>query len=561
MYRLRNYLANELRKLSVADKVYAIVAAFAVLTALLLVMSVQTVRLQTAYRSQFAASARVALNIERVNKLLYAIVMDSRGMYMYTDPEKVKPFADAILKRNGDLAKLVAEWQRTVPDEDAEQFAAFKKRIDKFIDFRVELVRRGVEISTAAALEWGDNADERMLRGALNDDLDAIARTYAERASSVVELGDQTRLASWYLATLGIGALLLAALNVFVVRRLVIEPLADITDATRSIAAGKVLLSIPHIARRDEIGRLAHAVQNFVEAIGRNVELEQRERGTAKQLYEALGERDTALEECEKLNDKYHAAKWQLSAAVNNISQGLVMLDSSSNVVLMNDQYRQIYRLPTKLKVGCSLQDVLEWRAKNGLLIGDVTEHLASIFMRIAKRVPSHHEVELGDGRVIRVNSRPMDGGGWISTHEDCTEENRMRRVLERTERFLVTVIENVPEAIAAKDMRSLRYIFVNRAAETLFDLPRSTIIGKTARELFSQDIADMIEQGDRGVLEGKEQLEPVVHVVETPRGRRLHAVRRIPVRGPDGESRVFLSMIEDRTDWAREVDGKILAA
>jgi PAS domain S-box-containing protein len=154
-----------------------------------------------------------------------------------------------------------------------------------------------------------------------------------------------------------------------------------------------------------------------------------------------------------------------------------------------------------------------------------------------------------------------MDGGGWISTHEDCTEEIRMRRVLERTERFLVTVIENVPEAIAAKDMRSLRYIFVNRAAETLFDLPRSTIIGKTARELFSQEIANMIEQGDRGVLEGKEQLEPVVHVVETPRGRRLHAVRRIPVRGPDGESRVFLSMIEDRTDWAREVDGKILAA
>ena len=561
MYWLQNHLANELRKLSVADKVYAIVAAFAVLTTLLLVMSVQTVRLQTAYRNQFAASARVALNVERVNKLLYAIVMDSRGIFMYTDPAKVKPFADAILKRNDDLSRVVAEWQRTVPDEDAEQFAAFKKRIEKFIAFRVELVRRAVEISTAAALEWSDNADERALRGALNEDLDAIGKTYAERASSIAELGDQTRLASWYLATLGIGALLLAALSVFVVRHFVIQPLADITDATGSIAAGRVLLSIPHIARKDEIGRLAHAVQNFVEATGRNVELEQRERGTAKQLYEALGERDTALEECERLNDKYYAAKWQLSAAVNNISQGLVMLDSNSNVVLMNDQYRHIYRLPANLKVGCSLQDILESRAKNGLLIGDVTEQLAAIFMRIGRRQPSLHELQLGDGRVIRVNSRPMDGGGWVSTHEDCTEERRIQGVLERTERFLVTVIENVPEAIAAKDMRSLRYIFVNRAAETLFDLPRSAIIGKTAREIFSSDLADSIEQGDQSVLEGKEQLEPVVHLVETPRGRRLHAVRRIPVRGPDGESRVFLSMIEDRTDWAREVNGKILAA
>src|SRR5436305_6057690 len=78
MYRLPTYLADELRKLSVADKVYAIVATFGILTILLLVMSLQSVRLQTAYRDQLAASARVALNVERVNKLLYAIVMDSR---------------------------------------------------------------------------------------------------------------------------------------------------------------------------------------------------------------------------------------------------------------------------------------------------------------------------------------------------------------------------------------------------------------------------------------------------------------------------------------------------
>ena len=68
-----------------------------------------------------------------------------------------------------------------------------------------------------------------------------------------------------------------------------------------------------------------------------------------------------------------------------------------------------------------------------------------------------------------------------------------------------------------------------------------------------------MIEQGDKRLIDGGVQLEPMVHAVETPSGRRLRAVRRIPVRGPDGESRVFLSMIEDRTDWAREATGKVL--
>jgi PAS domain S-box-containing protein len=554
MNGLGNYLANELRKLSVADKIFAIVVALAILTTLLLVMAIQSVRLQTAYRNQLATSATAALNIERVNGLIYAIVMESRGVYMSTDRAKAKVYADGILSRNRDLAKVVSEWQGTVLGEDARQFADFKKRVDQFIDFRIELVRRTLDISPAAGREWGDDEANRKIRIALNDDLQAFARLYAERASHVVELGDQTRLASWYLGALGIGVLMLAAFNVRVVKHFVVTPLVEITHATDSIAAGKTNTAIPCLTRNDEIGRLAHAVQNFRDTLSRNVELEELGLGTAKQ-------RDKAMEERDSLNDKYYAAKWQLTAAVNNMQQGLIMLDGAAKILIMNEQYRKMYDLPAHIKVGSSLSDVLEFRIKTGQLDGSVAERRAVIMERIAKRQPSSTEMELSDGRVVRISERPMDGGGWVATHDDFTEERRMQRMLERTERFLVTVIENVPEAIAAKDANSLRYVFVNHAAEKLFKLPRASIMGKTAREIFSADLADMIERGDRRLLEGGEQREAVVHAVETPEGPRLHAVRRIPVRGPDGESRVFLSMIEDRTEWAKAPIAVTLAA
>jgi PAS domain S-box-containing protein len=463
-------------------------------------------------------------------------------------------YADGILSRNRDLAKVVSEWQGTVLGDDASQFADFKKRVDQFIDFRIELVRRTLDISPAAGREWGDDEANRKIRIALNDDLQAFARLYAERASHVVELGDQTRLASWYLGALGIGVLMLAAFNVRVVKRFVVTPLVEITHATDSIAAGKTNTAIPCLTRNDEIGRLAHAVQNFRDTLSRNVELEELGLGTAKQ-------RDKAMEERDSLNDKYYAAKWQLTAAVNNMPQGLIMLDGAAKILIMNEQYRKMYGLPAHIKVGSSLSDVLEFRIKTGQLDGSVAERRAVIMERIAKRQPSSTEMELSDGRVVRISERPMDGGGWVATHDDFTEERRMQRMLERTERFLVTVIENVPEAIAAKDANSLRYVFVNHAAEKLFKLPRASIMGKTAREIFSADLADMIERGDRRLLEGGEQREAVVHAVETPEGPRLHAVRRIPVRGPDGESRVFLSMIEDRTEWAKAPIAVTLAA
>jgi PAS domain S-box-containing protein len=554
MKRLRDYLANELRKLSIVDKIHAIVAALAILTILLLAMAVQSVRLQTAYRNELATSATVALNVERVNGIIYAIVMESRGIYYADEPDRLKYLSDELLRRNRDLARAVAEWETTVNPDDIEQFALFKKRIIQFIDFRRELVRRAKEVSVAAGREWGINDANLKLRSALNTDLEAFAKVYAERASRVVDLADQTRLASWYLAALGIGALLLAALNVFVMRRFVIAPLAEIAKATDGIAEGNFELEIPFITRTDEIGRLAHAVQNFKNTMIHNVRLQELEAATANARDAAIGQRDS-------LDDKYHAAKWQLSAAINNMAQGLVMLDSAANAVVMNDQFRKIYRLPSDIKVGNSLNDILRCTADNGLFAGDAATYIAEVVARIAKKAPTTHETELADGRIIRIASRPMDGGGWVSTHDDCTAERRTQRALERTERFLVTVIENVPEAIAAKDARSLRYVFVNRAAEKLFGLPRAEIMGKTARELFSPDMADMIERGDRLLLDGDEQLEAAVHNVDTPDGRRVHAVRRIPVRGPDGESRVFLSMIEDRTDWAKLGVGITVAA
>jgi hypothetical protein len=165
-----DYLASELGKLSIADRIYAIVAALAILTTLLLMMSVQSVRLQTAHRNQLATSARAALYVERVNGLIYAIVMDSRGIYMSQDPAKVRRFGDAVLRGNGELSKVVAEWQASVDADDAPHFADFKKRIGPFIDFRVELVRRAIEISPAAGREWGDDDALRTTRMALNDD-------------------------------------------------------------------------------------------------------------------------------------------------------------------------------------------------------------------------------------------------------------------------------------------------------------------------------------------------------------------------------------------------------
>jgi PAS domain S-box-containing protein len=538
-------LADGLRaldNLSLAEKSYGVVALLAIVTVFLLVMSVQSVRLQTTYRHLQAASASAAINIGRVNGLIYAIVMESRGIYMSSDRTTIRQYGNELLKRNHELATVMASWEAPPGAEDAEQFEAFKKRIEQFMGFREELVRRAVEIGPAAGRAWGDNDANRALRTQLNVDLEALARTYDARANEASELGDKGQYAAWYLFGLGLATLLCAALNVFIMKRSVVQPVFEIIDATDKIANGNLDFEIPNGDRGDEIGRLARAVENFRIAVACNFELRQLELRTAKA-------RDAAMEERDRFNDRYLEKKWQLTAAINGLPQGIIMYDAKATVLALNAAYRNMYDLPGTIKVGSTLEEVMQCQVEHGFSVASPEKYCAAMTARIAKRQPFSEEIVLADDRIVSIQEYPVDGGGRMALHEDVSGPRKRQRILERTEQFLATIIENIPEAIVAKDARNLRYVFVNRAAEAMIGKPRTEIMGRTARELFSVEMADMIERRDRQLMTQRQQLEPIVDVVDNPAGgKRTVAVRRLQIGGPDRESHLFVSMIEERT-------------
>jgi PAS domain S-box-containing protein len=540
-------LGKQIFDLSVAEKIFSLLALLVVVAGFLTAASFQSVRLQSEYRRLLAASSVAANNVGRVNALIYAMVMESRGIYMSTDRTRIAQFGEALLKRNRELMAVVAEWKASVREDDVEQFSALEQRIEEFSVFRRELVRRAVELGPEAGRKWGDNDDNRNVRTALNADLESLARIYEKRALEVADLGNRNRYASWYLLALGIVTFMLAALVVLVVSKFVTGPLSEITSATDRVANGKIETEIPFDDREDEIGQLARALQKFRNAVRRNFELEQLELGTARQ-------RDTAMEERDKLNDKVLETKWQLRAALNNMAQGLVMIDSKARILVANAQYRQMYQLPPELLgPDCKLGDLLEYRASKGLFTGDVKAMVDAILARISKGKQVVVEQRLADGRLIRISEQPMDGGGWVATHEDVTQQQRAEQMLARTERFLATVLENVTQAIVAKDAQDLRYVFVNKAAEKLYGLPRSEIIGKSARDLFPGEAADLIERLDRELLAGDENVDVAVQTWETPNnGQRRVSARRFRIAGDNSQSQIFLSMIEDRTDEAR---------
>jgi methyl-accepting chemotaxis protein len=257
-------------RLSLAAKLYSVFALFAVLIAAITALSDYNTRRQLELTEAVETASRAALNVERVNSLVYAVVMESRGVYMSTEAAVVKKYGDGLLKFNDQILAVVKDWESIIQADDAQQFAVFKKRIEQFVDFRKELVRRGVEIGGAAGREWGDNDANRAVRSALNKDLEALSKVYAERSKQIARQGEANRQLSFLLTCLGGLALLVVGIGVLIISRSVARPLAVITTTIKRVAEGAENVEVPHTDRADEIGALARAIRVFQQAMDGN---------------------------------------------------------------------------------------------------------------------------------------------------------------------------------------------------------------------------------------------------------------------------------------------------
>jgi diguanylate cyclase (GGDEF)-like protein len=129
----------------------------------------------------------------------------------------------------------------------------------------------------------------------------------------------------------------------------------------------------------------------------------------------------------DRLTDRRLAAeRRQLSIAVNNIPQGLVLYDASARIIICNQPYLDMFGLsPDVAKPGCTMQRLIAHRKETGSFDGDIDEFCAAIIKTVSLGKATRQLTEAPGGRAIEIINRPLKGGGWIATIEDITERQR----------------------------------------------------------------------------------------------------------------------------------------
>jgi two-component system, OmpR family, phosphate regulon sensor histidine kinase PhoR len=240
----------------------------------------------------------------------------------------------------------------------------------------------------------------------------------ARVSMSTAQLAGIVRRARGDVLISGLVALVAALLVATAIARRVTQPIVELRDVARAVAAGD-LSRRPALASSDEVGDLGAAIHEMAEQLAGRLKALQDEEGL-------------------------------LVASLESLHEGVVAVDARRQVVRLNDSARRIL----------GVHDEVPFSALR--LPHDPTLHDA-LESALAGRQPDATETMLG-ARTIAVTARALGGGGAVLALLDLTAQRRLEAVrrdfvanVSHELKTPLTVIGGFAETLVSDDVPQLQ--------------------------------------------------------------------------------------------------------
>ena len=282
-----------IRNLTLKSKLHVVITVLGLLSGITTAISFFLLKASDEAQVALDRASQGTIHLEHINGLVYAAVMESRGIYMSADAKQAEPFARNMTKQLAELQQRAGAWKLTAIESERARIDTLSANIDEFVRFRTELIRLAREVSTAAARTFGDNDANRTVRSGLNKQLEELARAYEQHTAVAyrqIETNKQVSLTLQFgFAVIAAAALLL---GLMLVRGALIRPLLELKTLMQRIAGNDLAGAIPGLARHDEIGDMARTIEVF-----RNNAIErQKLQASGEAMREQEAQRNKELE-------------------------------------------------------------------------------------------------------------------------------------------------------------------------------------------------------------------------------------------------------------------------
>lgn len=231
-----------------------------------------------------------------------------------------------------------------------------------------------------------------------------------------------------------------------------------------------------------------------------------------------------------------------LQATVDNLSQGVVLVNREGYPEIWNDRFLDLVGLPAQRMSAEQTFAELMAAPEVPLLTPPVqgldgTPALEEVYRR-------------ADGTVIEIKTHPMPDGGFVNTYTDITERYRYAETLKESERWIRVVTDHVPALIAYVGA-DLTIQFCNKVYEAWYSPEGQPLLGRPLEQIHPPALYQRLIPRVREALAG--QNVTFEFEESNSRGEQRYMLRSyVPNLDSQGAVVGFFVMIRDITDRRR---------
>jgi PAS domain S-box-containing protein len=127
-----------------------------------------------------------------------------------------------------------------------------------------------------------------------------------------------------------------------------------------------------------------------------------------------------------------------LEAALQNMSQGISVVDREQRLVAWNRRYVELFGFPDELlQVGRPIAELTRWSLQRMPHRGSDEAALQRRLAFMRAGTPHLTERVFPDGSVVEIRGNPMPGGGFVATYTDITASRLAERELKQANETL----------------------------------------------------------------------------------------------------------------------------
>lgn len=122
-----------------------------------------------------------------------------------------------------------------------------------------------------------------------------------------------------------------------------------------------------------------------------------------------------------------------LQSAIENVSEGISVIDSELKLVAWNKQYLDIFNYPERLiYIGSPISNLIHFNlSQQGYFAKDIDSRVKKRLQYIAEGSRHNTEYKLKNGKNIRIEGSPIPGGGFVMIFSDISQYRHTEEVLK----------------------------------------------------------------------------------------------------------------------------------